>query len=84
MKRVTLDGRDFAAPDNPVDLIALDRALDGLAVVDERKCRVVEMRFFAGLTVEEAAVALHVSEDTIKRDWRIAKLWLLNYLEVDS
>jgi RNA polymerase sigma factor (TIGR02999 family) len=84
MKRVTLDGRDFAAADNPVDLLALDRALVGLAAIDERKCKVVEMRFFAGLTVEEIATALDVSTDTIKRDWRIAKLWLLNFLDGDS
>jgi RNA polymerase sigma factor (TIGR02999 family) len=81
MKRITLDGRDFAAADSPVDLLALDRALDGLTAVDERKARVVEMRFFAGLTVEETAAALDVSIDTVKRDWRIAKLWLLNFLE---
>jgi RNA polymerase sigma factor (TIGR02999 family) len=59
------------------DLLALDRALDLLTVVDERKCRVVDMRFFAGMTVEETAEALHVSTDTVKRDWRMAKLWLL-------
>jgi len=82
--RVTLDGQDIAVPDNPIDVIALDRALEGLAAVDERKCRVVEMRFFAGLTVEETAAALDVSTDTIKRDWRIAKLWLLNFLEGDQ
>jgi RNA polymerase sigma-70 factor, ECF subfamily len=79
--RVTLDGQDIAAPDNQVDLLALDRALEGLAAVDERKCRVVEMRFFAGLSVEETATALGVSTDTVKRDWRIAKLWLLKFLE---
>jgi RNA polymerase sigma-70 factor, ECF subfamily len=82
--RVTLDGQDIAAPDNPIDVIALDRALEGLAAVDERKCRVVEMRFFAGLTVEETAAALNVSDDTVKRDWRIAKLWLLKFLAGDE
>ena len=80
-QRITLDGQAIAAPDNMVDLLALDRALDGLAAVDERKCRVVEMRFFAGLSVEETAAALNVSTDTIKRDWRIAKLWLLKHLD---
>jgi len=82
--RVTLDGQDIAAPDNPIDVIALNRALEGLAAVDERKCRVVEMRFFAGLSVEETATALDVSTDTIKRDWRIAKLWLLKFLEGET
>jgi RNA polymerase sigma-70 factor, ECF subfamily len=64
-----------------IDLLALDRALETLASVDERKCRVIEMRFFGGLTVEETAEALHVSPDTVKRDWRLAKLWLLRELE---
>jgi len=82
--RVTLDGQDIAAPDNPIDVIALDRALEGLAVIDERKCRVVEMRFFAGLSVADTAAALDVSTDTVKRDWRIAKLWLLRFLEGDQ
>ena len=83
VQRVTLDGQDIAAPHNQVDLLALDRALDGLAAIDERKCKVVEMRFFAGLTAEETAANLNVSTDTIKRDWRIAKLWLLKFLEGD-
>jgi len=64
-----------------VDLLGLDRALEALAAVDERKCRVIEMRFFGGLTVEETAEALRVSPDTVKRDWRLAKLWLLRELE---
>jgi RNA polymerase sigma-70 factor (ECF subfamily) len=62
-------------------LLALDRTLETLAAIDERKCRVIEMRFFAGLTVEETAEALTVSPDTMKRDWRLAKLWLLRELE---
>jgi RNA polymerase sigma factor (TIGR02999 family) len=64
-----------------VDLIALDRALERLAVVDERKSRVVELRYFGGLSVEETADVLHLSNDTIKRDWRLAKLWLLREME---
>jgi RNA polymerase sigma factor (sigma-70 family) len=68
-------------PPLSIDLLALDRALDALALVDERKCRVVDMRFFAGMTVEETAEALHVSNDTVKRDWRIAKMWLLAELK---
>ena len=66
-----------------VDLIALDRALEHLAAVDERKCRVVELRYFGGLSVEETADVLHLSPDTIKRDWRLAKLWLLRDMEGD-
>lgn len=67
-----------------IDLLALDRALEALALVDERKCRVIEMRYFGGLTVEETAEALHVSPDTVKRDWRLAKLWLLRELEGET
>jgi RNA polymerase sigma factor (sigma-70 family) len=67
--------------DRDIDLLGLDRALEALAAVDERKCRVIEMRFFGGLTVEETAEALRVSPDTVKRDWRLAKLWLLRELE---
>jgi RNA polymerase sigma factor (TIGR02999 family) len=63
-----------------LNLLALDRALDKLMQVDERKCRVVEFRFFGGLSVEETADVLQVSPETVKRDWRLAKLWLLREL----
>ena len=62
-------------------VIALDDALNALAVFDERKSQVVEMRFFGGLTVEETADALHVSERTVKRDWTMARLWLLREMK---
>ena len=62
------------------DLVALDEALDALGQVDERKARVVDMRFFGGLSVEETAVALGVSADTVMRDWRLAKAWLMREL----
>ena len=62
-------------------MLALDRALEALAAVDARKSRVIELRFFGGLSVEETAEVLHVSADTVKRDWRLAKLWLLRELE---
>jgi RNA polymerase sigma-70 factor (ECF subfamily) len=68
-------------PPLDVDVVALDCALDALSAVDPRKGRVVEMRFFGGLSVEETAEALQVSTDTVKRDWRFAKLWLLHELE---
>ena len=64
--------------------MALDRALEEFAVVDARKARVIELRFFGGLSVEETAEVLHLSTDTIKRDWRLAKLWLLRALEGES
>lgn len=62
------------------DLVALDDALDALAKVDERKSRVIEMRFFGGLSVQETAEALHVSAETVMRDWKMAKAWLLREL----
>ena len=62
------------------DLVALDDALTALASVDPRKSQVVEMRFFGGLSLEETAEALQVSRDTVKRDWKMAKLWLLREL----
>ena len=58
------------------DLVALDDALKALAEVDERKSRMIELRFFGGLSVEETAAVLHVSPDTVKRDWRFAKAWM--------
>jgi RNA polymerase sigma-70 factor (ECF subfamily) len=57
---------------------------DALAAVDARKAQVVELRFFGGLSVEETAEVLHVSTDTVKRDWRMAKAWLLHELEGDA
>lgn len=59
-----------------VDLIALDSALDKLAVKDERMARIVELRYFSGLTVEETAEVLKISAMTVKRDWNVAKAWL--------
>ena len=63
------------------DLVALDDALTALAAFDERKSRVVEMRFFVGLSVEETAEVLRVSPETVKRDWRIARFWLRRELD---
>jgi RNA polymerase sigma factor (sigma-70 family) len=59
------------------DLVALDDAMKALASVDERKSRVVELRFFGGLSIEETAHVLKVSPDTVMRDWKMAKVWLL-------
>ncbi len=66
------------APDE--DILAVDQALCALAKVDERKSRVVELRFFGGLDEEETAKALGVSRETVRRDWRLAKSWLLRWL----
>lgn len=80
-RRVPLDDGVAVSPALDIDLLALDSALEALAAVDERKSRVIDMRFFGGMTVEETADALHVSTDTVKRDWRLAKMWLLRELE---
>ena len=66
------------------DFVALDEALTALGEIDSRKVQVVEMRFFAGLSVEEIAELLSVSKETVMRDWRLAKVWLLRQLEGDA
>ena len=71
-----------ARPD--ANLEALDDALNRLALVDERKSRVVELRFFGGLDVKETAEVLRVSQDTVMRDWKLAKVWLLRDLRGGS
>lgn len=82
--RAPLDEVLVIADEADQDFVALDEALTALAAVDARKSQVVEMRFFGGLTLEETAEALHVSRDTVKRDWKIAKLWLLRELRGDT
>lgn len=74
--RVTLTSALEIAQARGTDLIALDEALDQLSAFDARKGRVVELRFFGGLTVAETAAALGVSPETVMRDWRMAKAWL--------
>jgi RNA polymerase sigma-70 factor (ECF subfamily) len=78
--RVTFDERLALANEDGPDLVAINDALDALARLDERKSRVIELRFFGGLSVDETAIALKVSPDTVTRDWRIAKTWLLREL----
>jgi DNA-directed RNA polymerase specialized sigma24 family protein len=63
-----------------VDLLALDEALDALSSIDDRQCRVVELRFFAGLNIDEAADALEMSPATVEREWALAKAWLFRRL----
>jgi RNA polymerase sigma factor (TIGR02999 family) len=75
-QKVTFDEGLMKSPGQGQDLVALDDALTVLAVIDERKSRVVELRFFGGLSVEEAAEVLKVSPDTVMRDWKLAKAWL--------
>ena len=66
------------------DLVAVDDALEALAKIDERKGKVVELRFFGGLSVEETATVLKVSPETVMRDWKLAKAWLLRELRSGS
>lgn len=74
--QVTLDSRMPQSAPDMVDALALDAALQKLAALDERRVRVVELRYFGGLTVEETAEILRVSPDTVARDWRLARTWL--------
>src|ERR1700674_662532 len=73
---VSLDEVSPAAQTSGVDVLALDEALDALSSLDVRQCRVVELRFFAGLNIDEAAEALDVSTATVEREWVMAKAWL--------
>ncbi len=74
--QVTLDDALIARGSNVIDILSVDEALRRLAELDERKCRIAELRFFCGLSVEESAAVLGVSTITIKRDWRMTKAWL--------
>jgi RNA polymerase sigma-70 factor (ECF subfamily) len=71
---------DVAGPEKSMDLVALDEALTRLAGYDERQARIVELRYFGGLEIEETAEVLGVSPATVRRDWSFAKAWLKNEL----
>jgi len=77
---VHFDEALFVSNRPDANLVALDDALNRLAQVDERKSKVVELRFFGGLDVKETAEVMKVSPDTVKRDWKLAKVWLLREL----
>ena len=81
--RVTFDEALVVTDEPRQDFVALDDALEALAKFDERKSRVVELRFFGGLSVEETASVLNVSPDTVMRDWRVAKAWLQGEMRGD-
>jgi RNA polymerase sigma-70 factor (ECF subfamily) len=84
VERVTLDEDALTAREPSVDIVAVDRALEAFARIDPRKSQVVELRFFGGLSLEEIADVLHVSVETVKRDWRLARLWLSRALQVEA
>ncbi len=75
--RLALEDAQQLSREQDIDLLALDEALTSLSRVDARKGRIVELRFFGGLSVEETAEVLKVSPDTVTRDWRLARAWLL-------
>jgi RNA polymerase sigma factor (TIGR02999 family) len=79
--KVDLNESVDAIPDRDSQLVALDEALDALAQLDQRKAKVVEMRFFGGLSVEETAEVLKISPQSVMRDWKIARAWLMRELE---
>jgi RNA polymerase sigma factor (TIGR02999 family) len=76
--KLTLDDANVLPQSRCVDLIALDDALNALAKLDPQQCRVVELRFFSGLSIEETSQVLRISPATVKRYWTRAKLWLHN------
>jgi RNA polymerase sigma factor (TIGR02999 family) len=80
-RTVVLDAIDVESAPLDVDILALDDALEKLAAIDPRQSRIVELRFFAGLTVEETAATLEVAPITIKRDWAHARAWLFRELQ---
>ena len=82
VRAVTLDGVDRAAEDDDaLDVLALHDALEKLAALDERQAKVVELRYFGGLSIEEAADVLEISPATLKREWATARAWLKRELE---
>lgn len=81
---ISLEDAPSVCNEPDVNLVALDDALKALSAVDERKSKVVELKFFGGLNVEETAEVLGISSDTVIRDWRLAKIWLLRELSRES
>ena len=79
--RVTLDEALIAGGERSIDLVALDEALERLAAIDPEQARLVELRFFGGLTVEETADAMDISPATVKRHWTVARAWLARELK---
>ena len=77
---IPLDGVDVAGAGQSADLMALDSALDRLAALDPRQARLVELRYFGGLTIDEAAAVMNVAPITVKRDWATARTWLYREL----
>lgn len=83
-RRVSFDDARMFSPDRASDVVALDEALNELAAFDPRKSQIVELRFFGGLSIEEAAEVLNVSPGTVMRDWTLAKAWLRRAITGDT
>ena len=81
---VSLDAAPVVSPQPRLEVLAVDQALNELAKIDSRKSQVVELRFFGGMSVEETAEVLRVSPDTVVRDWKLAKAWLLRELSQEK
>jgi RNA polymerase sigma factor (TIGR02999 family) len=81
--RVSFNEANMLGQAKDLDIVALDEALERLAAIDEQQSRIVELRFFSGLTVEETAEVLSISPATVKRDWSMAKAWLHRELTGD-
>ena len=79
--RVDIQQMDLASPASDEQLLAVNEALDKLAERDQQQARIVELRYFSGLTLEETAEALHISRATVASDWRMAKVWLFRELQ---
>ncbi|MBK9313805.1 MAG: sigma-70 family RNA polymerase sigma factor [Acidobacteria bacterium] len=79
--QISLDEVALISPERSREILALDEALERLAAMDERKSRIIEMRYFAGMNIEEVAEVLNVSEVTVKREWTRAKAWLYRELK---
>jgi RNA polymerase sigma factor (TIGR02999 family) len=80
-QRVELDDLELAAPAGDEELLAVNEALGRLALADSPKAELVKLRYFVGMTIEEAAAALGISEPTAKRRWALAKAWLFNEIK---
>lgn len=81
LERITLDDRLLHSPESRPDFVRLDEVIDALSEVDDRKAKVIELRFFGGLSVKETAEVLDISVATVMRDWDFSKAWILNELE---
>ena len=75
-QKVSLDDVANVSNERAADLVALDEALTNLAVIDARKAQIVELKYFGGMTIDEAAEVLGISTPTVERDWKMAKIWL--------